>query len=266
MDTAELYFRHRSTVLLLLVTPIVIGSLAARPFDWITVGIGAALAVAGAVLRLLSMRCIGRGARVHRADVRGALVTWGPYGWSRNPLYLAAALILTGLSLVSGWGAWGLLVFPGAILLYTPVILHEEGAIKLAVGQEFDDYRAKVSRWLGLPGGDAGPADRVPWGEVLRREKWLIPGVLAAALGIYLIRVDLVPLRTLLSKLGGLGGLGLQPEWVGLIALALGAIGNSWVVQRKKARRLRREAARAAGEWAEAAPAEAAQAAPEGAA
>ena len=247
MDTAELYFRHRSTVLLILVAPIVAGALAAQPLEWITLGVGVALAFLGAVLRLAAMRCIGRGARVHRADVRGALVTWGPYSWSRNPLYLAAALILTGLTLVSGWGPWGLLIFPGAVLLYTPVILHEEGAISLAVGQEFADYRSAVSRWIGLPGGGPGPEDRVAWGEVLKREKWLVPGVLAAAAGIYLIRADIVPLRALLSALATRAPYVLRPEWIGLIVLGLGAIGNSWVVQRKRAKRVRRELARAQG-------------------
>tara|TARA_R110002072_G_scaffold102107_2_gene224704 strand:+ start:1689 stop:2519 length:831 start_codon:yes stop_codon:yes gene_type:complete len=253
----EVYFRHRSTVLLLLVAPLVAAALWALPLQPIWVGVGAALAMSGAALRLASMRCIGRGARVHRADVRGALVTWGPYGVSRNPLYVAAALILTGLALVSGWGPWGLLVFPCALLVYTPVVLHEEVAIEAAVGAEFIDYRGSVSRWLGLPGGGAGPSERVAWGEVLKREKFLVPGVVLAAIGIYLIRADLVPIRALLAKVAT--PLHLHPAVLGLIVLALGAAVNSFQVHRKRLRRAERDRRReleGAGEGGEPQPAD----------
>ncbi|MBL4848077.1 MAG: isoprenylcysteine carboxylmethyltransferase family protein [Planctomycetes bacterium] len=236
---AEVYFRHRSTVLLVLVAPLVVASLAGTPLDPLWAGVGIAIALAGAGLRLASMRCIGRGARVHRADVRGSLVTWGPYGVSRNPLYVAAALILTGLALASGWGEWGLLMFPAALLVYTPVVLHEEIAIAAAVGDEFSTYRAAVSRWLGPPGGALGPEERVPWSEVFKREKWLVPGVILGATAICLIRTDWVPLRRLLTLFGE--ALRLDPLDLALGALTLGALGNSWVVQLKRKRRVQRD-------------------------
>jgi len=254
----EVYFRHRSTVLLVLVAPLVARTLAVHPVDLTWVAAGVVMALAGAALRLASIRCIGRGARVHRADVRGLLVTWGPYGVSRNPLYVAAALILAGLALVSGWGALGLLLFPGALLVYTPVVLHEEVAISAAVGREFADYRASVSRWLGLPGGSGDPGQRVPWSEVFKREKWLVPGVVLAALGIYLIRVETVPLRRLLGLVGD--RVGCDPSVLGLVVLTLGAIGNSWIVQRKRERRRLREERKALVTLAEAAEDSAAEA------
>ncbi|MGE0711088.1 MAG: isoprenylcysteine carboxylmethyltransferase family protein [Planctomycetota bacterium] len=241
MSVSATYFRHRSTVLLLLVAPIlalVLGPRVAAPEELAT---GTALAIGGALLRLASMRCIGRGARVHRADVRGQLVTWGPYSWSRNPLYLAAAMILAGLAVNAGASWWGLLLLPGAFLVYTPVVKHEEVAIAESAGEEYERYRASVSRWIGLPAkSEDAPPERVGWGEVLRREVGLIPGVVVGIVGVVLVSRDVLPLRRLLSSLVPEG---VPPAAVALGLLGLGALINSLGLERKRRRHEARRAA-----------------------
>ncbi|HBP22337.1 MAG TPA: hypothetical protein DEA08_31715 [Planctomycetes bacterium] len=241
MKLSATIFRHRSTVLLLLVAPVLWSTISERPATFEERVVGGALLLAGALLRLAAARCLGRGARVHRAGVRGALVTWGPFSFSRNPLYVAAALILAGCGLFSGLSWWGLLLLPGAFLVYTPVVLHEEAAIAEQAGEDYAVYKARVSRWVGLPrnGPEAEGAERSPWGKVLKREKGLIPGLVAAALGIEAARRGLLPLRAWLSHIPA------PPEASALALLGLGAVINSIGLLRKQRKHEARRAAQA---------------------
>lgn len=240
-------FRHRSTLLLLLVFPILVWAIGPRRPTWPELGLGLSLLTAGGALRLASARCLGRGARVHRADARGGLVNWGPYAWSRNPLYVAAAFIVAGLALVAGSSWWGLLLVPGTFLVYMPVVLHEEVAIRESVGPDFDDYRRTVPRWLGWPRArEITGTERSPWAEVLRREKGLIPGLAVGAIGILLVRDGLLPVRPLLDRVSA--GSGLPNVALVAIGLSLGAIGNSIGVERKRRKHDGRREAKAAAE------------------
>ena len=77
-----------------------------------------------------------------------ALIRTGPFRWSRNPIYLADALMLTGAVL---WmGAWlGLLLVPGFIFVLTKrFILPEEARLSTDFGEEFAAWAAATRRWL----------------------------------------------------------------------------------------------------------------------
>ena len=77
-----------------------------------------------------------------------ALVTTGPFRFSRNPLYLALHLVYIG---VCFWTAsmTSLILLPlaNAILLFG-VIRREERFLEAKFGDEYRVYRAKVRRWL----------------------------------------------------------------------------------------------------------------------
>jgi len=77
-----------------------------------------------------------------------ALVTDGPYRWTRNPMYLGYAIALL------GWSLWlaqpaGLV---GAALFVAWIdrlqIPAEEAALQARFGRAYDAYRARVRRWL----------------------------------------------------------------------------------------------------------------------
>lgn len=77
-----------------------------------------------------------------------ALITSGPYRFSRNPLYCASALLYVGLALWLG-RLWPLFLLPfvlAAIRLY--VIAREESYLERRFGKEYLDYKARVRRWL----------------------------------------------------------------------------------------------------------------------
>ena len=77
-----------------------------------------------------------------------ALVTSGVFALSRNPIYLADALILAGCAL--RWHAWpALLLVPVFMaLIARRFIAGEEARLRAAFGEAFDDYARKVRRWL----------------------------------------------------------------------------------------------------------------------
>ena len=86
-------------------------------------------------------------------DARGrpqALLVRGPYRYVRNPLYLAAAVVVVGVSILCGAWRWPDL-FKMAIaagLAHFAVVLLEEPATRRRVGPAYDEYRQRVPRWF----------------------------------------------------------------------------------------------------------------------
>ena len=76
------------------------------------------------------------------------LVTWGPYRFSRNPMYVGLVLAYLGEA--------GILrqVWPVFLLLLTVAYINwvvipvEEGKLKEVFGEVYEQYRARVRRWL----------------------------------------------------------------------------------------------------------------------
>jgi protein-S-isoprenylcysteine O-methyltransferase Ste14 len=110
----------------------------------------------GSVLALLGALCIGtaipamlRGhGTLNTAGPSEALVTSGPYRYSRNPMYVGLALLYIGLATLFAV-LWALfLIVP--LVLYTQmvVILPEERYLRRAFGEAYHVYCARVRRWL----------------------------------------------------------------------------------------------------------------------
>ncbi|MFN8638146.1 MAG: isoprenylcysteine carboxylmethyltransferase family protein [Dehalococcoidia bacterium] len=81
------------------------------------------------------------------------LVTWGPYAYSRNPIYVAHTLVALGVGLLWTRSAWAVL---GAALGWyvsdRVTVPLEEAALAEQFGAEFESYRGRVGRWWGSPG------------------------------------------------------------------------------------------------------------------
>ena len=151
MDRQTLFgivFRHRGVLLITLSIPIAIAALRGGGLDPELALAGAAIAASGVCLRLLAVRQIGKSARVRRAGARQGIVWSGPYRWTRNPLYLAAALMLCGLALVAGDPKLAAILVPLTVLAYTPVVLVEESALRALPGDDYQRYFAAVPRWI----------------------------------------------------------------------------------------------------------------------
>ena len=77
------------------------------------------------------------------------LVTHGPFRFTRNPMYLGFALMLTGWALwLNNWA--GFLGIPLFVAVVTVLqIAPEERALQDRFGEEYASYRQRVNRWLG---------------------------------------------------------------------------------------------------------------------
>lgn len=78
-----------------------------------------------------------------------ALVTSGVFAWSRNPIYLADAVILAGSILWLDVVLALPLLFSFVWLIQTRFIREEEARLTLAFGPEFDLWAGRVRRWVG---------------------------------------------------------------------------------------------------------------------
>jgi protein-S-isoprenylcysteine O-methyltransferase Ste14 len=76
------------------------------------------------------------------------LVTSGPFGISRNPIYLADTLLLIGVGLVSGI-AWFLPVaLVASFVTQKMAIEREERWLADKFGKRYRDYAKRVRRWI----------------------------------------------------------------------------------------------------------------------
>jgi protein-S-isoprenylcysteine O-methyltransferase Ste14 len=113
-----------------------------RPLGLVLVGLS--LPLVGSAFRALAQA----GTHVRPDRPTTALVTAGPFAYSRNPIYLALALVYTGLAAFAN-ALWPLLFLPAVIFgLQRGVIGREERYLERKFADEYRAYRARVRRWL----------------------------------------------------------------------------------------------------------------------
>jgi len=132
----------------------------ATAFGWPTVGaqtflepgalawVGVVFCFGGLALMLWSLASFGTSFRVG-IDVEhpDRLVTTGAFAHSRNPIYVAFALVLLGEFLI--FLNWVLLAYLIAgFWLFNRQVMREESYLATHYGQEFSDYRDRVRRYL----------------------------------------------------------------------------------------------------------------------
>jgi protein-S-isoprenylcysteine O-methyltransferase Ste14 len=90
---------------------------------------------------------IGRGTPAPIAPTK-KLVMRGLHRFVRNPMYIGVALILGGQAWLfhSTHIAIYLLIF--ALIVHFFVLVYEEPTLRRQFGQEYEDYRQRVPRWI----------------------------------------------------------------------------------------------------------------------
>jgi len=111
--------------------------------------ISAVLVLAGGAVALLSIRELRAfGTAVEPSDPASSLVRTGPYRISRNPLYLSQLLFLSGAAFAFASG-WLLVVIPVLLVaLHFCVVEPEERHLAQVFGDDYQEYRATVRRWI----------------------------------------------------------------------------------------------------------------------
>jgi protein-S-isoprenylcysteine O-methyltransferase Ste14 len=115
----------------------------------VTRPIGGALLVAGVALAawfITAFRRAGTPVDVRRRPT--TLVTTGPYRLTRNPGYLALALIYSGIAILAG-ALWPLLILvPTLVVIDRGVIAREERYLEAKFGEQYIELRGRTRRWL----------------------------------------------------------------------------------------------------------------------
>jgi protein-S-isoprenylcysteine O-methyltransferase Ste14 len=132
----------------------------AHTFHWPTVStqeffrseiiswIGVFFCLAGLSLLLWSLISFGQSFRVGiDTEHPDKLITSGVFAFTRNPIYVAFALILLGQFLI--FSNWILLIYLGAATwLFHRQVLREEEYLKQHYGREYLEYSNRVRRYL----------------------------------------------------------------------------------------------------------------------
>ena len=76
------------------------------------------------------------------------LVTSGPFGVTRNPMYLANTLLLIGVAFITGIAWFLLFAFIAAFATQKLAIENEEKILAAKFGKKYRDYAKRVRRWI----------------------------------------------------------------------------------------------------------------------
>ena len=107
----------------------------ARPAWW-SVCLGAVVSVCGVLIRALASGHVRKNEE---------LTTTGPYGYTRNPLYLGSIVIAIGFA-IAARSIWiGIVLVVLFLAIYLPVIRSEEEFLR-AKFANFEDYTSRVPR------------------------------------------------------------------------------------------------------------------------
>lgn len=142
-------FRYRGYLLPIAVVLLLIPSepLFAHPAPAAWIGLG--LAAAGQFVRIVTigLAYIIRGGKDHQVYAE-ELVTTGIYAHCRNPMYVANFFLAAGLAVASNSRLFLTAGLGISVLMHRAIVAAEEDFLRKKFGATYDDYRARVPRWL----------------------------------------------------------------------------------------------------------------------
>ena len=112
-------------------------------------GLGAVLIWSAVGISFWGVREMRRaGTAVNPRIATTALVTTGPFRFSRNPLYVSLTLFYLGIA-IAAQSLWALALLVVVLpLVQYGVIYREEGYLEDRFGAEYVRYRERVRRWI----------------------------------------------------------------------------------------------------------------------
>jgi protein-S-isoprenylcysteine O-methyltransferase Ste14 len=111
--------------------------------------LGPLVIVCGFLVGLLGFREVRRaGSNVDPYKPVTAIVTGGPYRFTRNPMYVGFTLMYVGISALAN-ALLPILLLPGIQqLMRRGVIEREERYLERKFGEEYLQYKGRVRRWI----------------------------------------------------------------------------------------------------------------------
>ena len=113
------------------------------------VGISILLFVVSGPLAITAVRAFSRAKTTYFfSEPASAIVTDGPYRFSRNPGYVSLTLLYLGIGFLVN-SLWMLImVVPAVIVIHFGVIKREERYLEAKFGEEYREYETTVRRWV----------------------------------------------------------------------------------------------------------------------
>jgi protein-S-isoprenylcysteine O-methyltransferase Ste14 len=115
----------------------------------IALWLGLAVLLLGVAVVIAGRRALqAAGTNVNPSLPTTAIVTSGPFRFSRNPLYAGITLLYLGLTLAfdTWWGV--VLLVPILIIMHRGVVLREERYLQQKFGKAYRQYCSRVRRYL----------------------------------------------------------------------------------------------------------------------
>lgn len=110
---------------------------------------GGGLLIGGiALLAAASRRFRVRGTPVETWRPSEAVVTDGPYGMTRNPIYIALLVIYTAIGVIANAPAVVALLPVLFAVMHAGVVLREEDYLECKFGDSYLEYKQAVRRWF----------------------------------------------------------------------------------------------------------------------
>lgn len=111
--------------------------------------VGVAFMVAGLALFVWALREFTRAqtAVTHHRPTTGIVAT-GPFGFSRNPIYVAMTTVYLGAAIAVDGVLVLVLVLPAIVAIHTLVIPNEETFLEKTFGDDYRRYKSTVRRWI----------------------------------------------------------------------------------------------------------------------
>ena len=169
MDIRALVFGARSyTPIPLIAAVLIMAEPRLMSFLW-----GGLLVLLGETIRLWAVGYAGSATRTRHVGAP-SLITNGPYGRVRNPLYVGNFLLSLGLCVMAwAWMPYMLVIFLAAFgVQYGLIVSLEEESLRKTFGAQYDAYLAAVPRFLPrfteYVAGESAPYD---FAAALRSER-----------------------------------------------------------------------------------------------
>ena len=146
---------------------------------WYTVVIGVLFISTGELLRIWAVGYAGASTRARTLGAARDLVTTGPYGYVRNPLYLGNFLLSLGVCLVANvyWLIAVLVV--GYFFQYLPIIAIEESYLMESCGTVYQAYRDRVPRFVPQLHSYPEPSPHdFSWTRAIKSEKRTLTAII----------------------------------------------------------------------------------------
>jgi len=111
--------------------------------------LGYVLLAIGIVVLFIAVRQLNKiDTTVHPDGVTTAIVSYGIFKYSRNPIYVSFTLMYLGVVLLSSAIAGFVLLIPLLIITQKGIIEREEKYLLNKFGEEYAHYQSTVRRWI----------------------------------------------------------------------------------------------------------------------